>query len=201
MSKLRTVLITAALALPLAAFADNKEHAATGPLKGHPNLIAAEKKLHAAAKSISKSQEANECVFGVEGGHGAKAKTDIEAAEKQVWDAAEWVTTHDNDCKEWEKKNKGGAKKGGGPKEPKLKGHPNLKGHKNLIAAETDLIAAYESIEKSQEANECVFGVEGGHGQKAKTDIDAAFKQVTEAAEWINTHENECKEYAKKPKK
>jgi hypothetical protein len=201
MFKLRTVLFASTLCLGIGvALADApKEHKATGPLKGHPNLIAAETKLHAAAKSITKSQEANECVFGVEGGHGAKAKELIEAAEKQTWDAAEWVNTHDNDCKEWLKKNEK-KEKGKGPAEPKLKGHPALKKHPNLIAAEKDLIAAYESIEKSQEANECVFGIEGGHGQKAKEAIDAAFKQVTEAAEWVNTHENECKEAGKKGK-
>jgi hypothetical protein len=131
-------------------------------------------------------------VFGVEGGHGAKAKEDIEAAEKQTWEAAEWVNTHAKDCDDWVKANKG--KKGEKPTLPELKGHPALKGHGNLVAAEKDLIEAYKSISKSQEANECVFGIEGGHGQKAKEAIDAAFKQVTEAAEWVNTHENECKE-------
>lgn len=177
----------------LAMAGDVKPHSA---LKGHPNFITAEKDLMAASKSISKSQEANECVFRVEGGHGAKAKEAIEAAEKQVWEAAEWANTHDNDCKEWEKKNKGAKGPKRSPTEPKLKGHPNLKGHTNMIAAEKDLIGAYEAVERSQEANECVYGVEGGHGQKAKEAIDAAFKQVTESAEWVNTHDNECKEKA-----
>jgi hypothetical protein len=201
MIKLSNVLLASTLCLSVVAFAgDMKAHTATGPLKGHPNLIAAEVKLHAAAKAISKSQEANECVFGVEGGHGQKAKEAIEAAEKQVWDAAEWVNTHDNDCKEWLKKNEKGGKKGEKPTLPELKGHPNLKGHGNLIAAESDLIESYKAIGRSQEANECVFGVEGGHGQKAKDAIDAAFKQVTESAEWVNTHDNDCKEWGKKKK-
>lgn len=203
MSKLRTVLVSCAVCLPIAVFAKGDEVKLHNALKGHPNLIRAEKDLHAAKAAITKSQEANECVFGVEGGHGAKTKEAIDAAAKQVWEAAEWASTHDNDCKEWEKKNKAAAAKGGAgkkaPAEPKLKGHPNLKGHGNLVRAEKDLIGAFEAIEKSQEANECVFGVEGGHGQKAKADIDVAFKQVTEAAEWVNSHENECKEHGKKP--
>jgi uncharacterized protein (DUF1786 family) len=195
MIQLRKLVVTSVLCLSATvALADNdrKPH---GPLKGHTNLIAAEKDLAASFKSISKSQEANECVFGLEGGHGAKAKEAIEAAAKQVWEAAEWVNTHEKECGEY-KPAKGGGKKG--PKEPTLKGHPALKGHPNLIAAEKDLIGAYDAVVRSQEANECVFGVEGGHGQKAKEAIDVAFKQVTEAAEWVNTHENECKAAKKK---
>ena len=91
-----------------------------------------------------------------------------------------------------------GVALGKGDAEPKLHA---LKGHPNLIKAEKELHAAKASIAKSQEANECVFGVEGGHGQKAKEDIEAARKQVHEAAEWVNGHENECKEHAKKGKK
>jgi len=195
MNKLCNIFVASALCLSAGvAFGDNdmKPH---GALKGHPNLIAAEKSLAAAVKSITKSQEANECVFGVEGGHGQKAKEAIEAAAKQVWEAAEWVNTHEKDCA-GVKPAKGGGKKG--PKEPTMKGHPALKGHPNLIAAEKDLISAYESVEKSQEANECAFGVEGGHGQKAKEAIDVAFKQLTESAEWVNGHENECKAGKKK---
>jgi hypothetical protein len=195
MSKLRNVLLSCAVLLPITALAG--EMKAHGQLKGHKHLIAAEEKLHAAAKSISKSQEANECVFGVEGGHGKEAKADIEGAEKQVWEAAEWVNTHLSDCDTWAKKKHEPVK---GPAEPKLKGHPNLKHHSNLIAAEKDLIAAFEEIEKSQQANECVFGIEGGHGNAARADIDKAFKQVTEAAEWVNTHAKDCDEYAKKKK-
>ena len=192
MIKLRNVLVASVLCLSagVAFSGDMKAH---GPLKGHPNLINAEKSLHAAAKSITKSQEANECAFGVEGGHGQKAKEAIETAEKQVWDSAEWVSTHEKECGEFKP-----GKAGKGPKEPRLKGHPALKGHPNLIAAEKDLISAYDSILKSQEANECAFGVEGGHGQKAKEAIDAAFKQLTESAEWVNTHESECKALKKK---
>ena len=203
MSMVRQILIPLTLCLSFGvSFGDApKPHAATGPLKGHPNLIAAETKLHAAAKSITKSQEANECVFGVEGGHGQKAKEAIEAAEKQTWDAAQWVNEHDNDCKEWLKKNEKGGSKGEKPTLPEMKGHPNLKGHGNMIAAERDLIEAYKAIGRSQEANECVFGVEGGHGQKAKEAIDTAFKQVSEAATWVETHDKDCAEWGQKNKK
>jgi hypothetical protein len=34
--------------------------------------------------------------------------------------------------------------------------------------------------------------MEGGHGQKAKEAIDVAYRQVVEAAEWVNTHAKEC---------
>jgi hypothetical protein len=181
-------IILASLCLTSAAFAgDVKTH---GALKGHPNLLKAEEELHQAAHWITKSQEANECVFGDEGGHGQKAKAAIAAAEKQVWEAAEWVNTHEKECGAVKPK----RAKEGEPAEPKLKGHPDLKGHPNMVKAEKDLIAAYEAIVKSQDANECVFGVEGGHGQKAKAAIDAAFKQVTEAADWVSTHEKVCKE-------
>jgi hypothetical protein len=197
MIKLRNIFVASALCLSAGVAFGGNDMKPHGTLRGHPNLITAEKDLAASVKSITKSQEANECVFGVEGGHGQKAKEAVEAAAKQVWESAEWVSTHEKDCADY-KPAKGGGKKG--PKEPSLKGHPALKGHPNLIAAEKDLIGAYEAIEKSQEANECAFGVEGGHGQKAKEAIDVAFKQVAEAAEWANTHENECKEKAGKKK-
>jgi hypothetical protein len=185
MLNVRRVVVGAVCLVAALAFADRKGH----ELKGHPNLIKAEKELASAVKSITKSQEANECVFGLEGGHGAKAKEAIENAEKQVWEAAEYVNTHAKDCEGL----KPGEKKAAEAGRPHLAGHPNLKGHGNMIAAEKDLIAAWESIAKSQEANECVFGLEGGHGQAAKEAIDAAFKQVTEAAEYVNTHESDCK--------
>jgi hypothetical protein len=40
--------------------------------------------------------------------------------------------------------------------------------------------------------------MEGGHGANAKELIETAYKQVYEAAEYVNTHENECKEWMKK---
>ena len=188
MSKLRTVLVSLSICLPIVAFGDGmKPH---GALKGHPNLVAAEKDLNAAVASIDKSQKANECVFGLEGGHGEKAKEAIEAAQKQVWEAAEWANTHVKECAG----NKG--KKAG--KIERMKLHGALKNHGNLVAAEKDLVNAHEHISMSQEANECVFGMEGGHGANAKELIETAYKQVYEAAEYVNTHENECKEWMKK---
>ena len=47
-------------------------------------------------------------------------------------------------------------------------------------------------MSRSQAANECVFGVEGGHGKAAKEAIDRAYKQVYEAAEYVNTHPKVC---------
>lgn len=188
MTKVSHIVVLSSLCLSSIAFADGNEMKPHGPLKGHPNLIKAEESLHAAARSITKSQEANECVFGDEGGHGAKAKRAIADAERQVWEAAEWVNTHAKVCEAPR------PKKDGDKSEPTLKGHADLKGHPNMVQAERELIAAYEAIVRSQEANECVFGVEGGHGQKAKAAILSAFKQVTEAADWVNTHENVCRE-------
>jgi len=179
-------IVACSLLVSGVAFADGdmKPH---GQLKGHGNLIKAEQELHASAKSISKSQEANECVFGVEGGHGQKAKEAIVFAEKQVWEAAEWVNTHAKDCEAF-KPGKDIPKSNA----IKLRAHPELKGHPNLIAAEKDLHSAYGAITKSQEANECVFGLEGGHGAKAKEAIEAAAHQIDEAAEWVSSHANAC---------
>jgi hypothetical protein len=180
MSKLALLLT---ISLPLTAYAGDAMKLHSG-LKGHPNLVKAEKDLSAAANSISKSQSANECVFGMEGGHGKEAKEAIEAAQHQVFESAEWVNGHGKDCVG----NKG--KKAG--KVERMKAHGALKGHGNLVAAESDLINALEAISLSQDANECVFGMEGGHGAKAKELIEAAYKQVYESAEWVNTHGAEC---------
>lgn len=194
MSKLRTVVVPLALFVSLGVALgkgdDMKPHSA---LKGHPNLVKAEKGLFAAKQAVSKSQEANECVFGLEGGHGQKAKEAIEAAAKQVYEAAEWVNTHEKECGAYKP-----AKGAGGAKAEAKKAHGALKGHGNLVTAEKELITAFDAISKSQEANECVFGLEGGHGAKAKEDIETAYKQVYEAAEWVSTHENDCKGLKKK---
>lgn len=189
MSTLRSAVVAVACLSTSVAFAGGgaKLHA----LKGHPNLIKAEKDLHAAYASITKSQEANECAFGVEGGHGHKAKEAIEVAAKEVWEAAEWVNTHGKECSEHAKTAKAAEVKAAGA--VAMKAHPELKGHPNMVRAEKELIDAYAAIVKSQEANECSFGVEGGHGQKAKAAIEAAFKEVTDAAEWVNGHEADCK--------
>jgi len=184
MSKLQTILISCALAVPLMAHADAPK--AHNALKGHPNLVKAEKELINATNAITKSQSANECVFGMEGGHGAKAKEDIDAAYKEVYDAAEFVNSHPDDCKKLT------APKEKPKKEAAPKAHGALKGHPNLLKAEKSLVAAWNAISKSQQANECVFGLEGGHGAKAKEAIEAAFKQVYDAADYVNKNPKEC---------
>jgi hypothetical protein len=88
MSKLRTFIIGAAVALPLIAVAKDPV------LKGHPNLEKARAALNEADKFISESQKANEKVWGDEGGHGKRAKEAIESAKKELDLAAEWVNSH-----------------------------------------------------------------------------------------------------------
>ena len=88
MSKLRTVILTAAIALPLGAFAKDVV------LKGHPNLQKARASLNEADKYITASQKANEAVWGDEGGHGKRAKEAIATAKSELDLAAEWVNSH-----------------------------------------------------------------------------------------------------------
>lgn len=73
MSKLRTIVITSALVFPLGLLA--------GPMKGHPNLIAADKALGVAWQRISDAQAANEFDLG---GHAEKAKAAIEVAVAEL---------------------------------------------------------------------------------------------------------------------
>jgi hypothetical protein len=88
MSKLRIAIITAAIALPLGAFAKD------AMLKGHPNLEKARASLNEAERYITASQKANEGVWKEEGGHGRKAKEAIETAKQEIDLAAEWVNKH-----------------------------------------------------------------------------------------------------------
>ena len=88
MSKLSALALTAAILLPIGAFAGDPV------LKGHPNLQKARHSLNEAYDSIKKSQEANEKVWGDEGGHGQKAKAAIETAKSELDLAAEWVNSH-----------------------------------------------------------------------------------------------------------
>jgi hypothetical protein len=88
MSTLRTVLITAVIALPLGALAKD------AALKGHPNLEKARASLNDADKWITASQKANEGVWGDEGGHGKRAKEAIATAKQELDLAAEWVNAH-----------------------------------------------------------------------------------------------------------
>jgi hypothetical protein len=88
MSKLSTIVLTAAICLPLGAFAKDVM------LKGHPHLQAAHKALNTAWTEITESQKANEKVWGDEGGHGKSAKEAIEKAKTEIDLAAEWVNSH-----------------------------------------------------------------------------------------------------------
>ena len=88
MSKLRTFIIGAAVALPLIALAKDPV------LAGHPNLEKARAALNDADKWIAESQKANEHVWGDEGGHGKRAKEAISTAKHELDLAAEWVNSH-----------------------------------------------------------------------------------------------------------
>ena len=79
MTKLRTVLITALVALPLGVWAG-------GALKGHPHLEAARNALNTADTKIAEAQKANEFDLG---GHAAKAKEAIASAKEELRLAAE----------------------------------------------------------------------------------------------------------------
>ena len=82
MRNLKTIIITAAIALPLG-------FAAAGPLKGHPNLQAAAKALDIAAEKITAAQKVNE--FDMDG-HAQKAKDAIKVAQDEIKAAAEVAT-------------------------------------------------------------------------------------------------------------
>jgi len=82
-TKLKTILITAAIAFPLGLFA--------GPLRHHPQLEAAQGDLNQAWKHITASQEAHEWD---EGGHAQKAKDAISLAKDEVRQAAEFDNHH-----------------------------------------------------------------------------------------------------------
>jgi hypothetical protein len=107
-SKIRTIILTAAIALPLGAFAG-------GATKGHPNLTAADKAINTAYEKIVAAQKANE--FDMDG-HAQKAKEALETAVKEIKVAAE-VATDKKDIKKDEKdlaKDKAKAKADGAQK-------------------------------------------------------------------------------------
>ena len=78
-SKMRTILMTAAIVFPIGVFAGN-------PVAKHPNLVAADKALATAWDKISAAQKANE--FDMDG-HAAKAKDAIKLAVDEIKLAAE----------------------------------------------------------------------------------------------------------------
>ena len=88
MKKLAIVLVTAAIVFPLGVFAGDVV------LHGHPYLQKAHHALNDAHHWITRSQEANERVWGDEGGHGRRAKEFIESAKRELDLAAEWVNAH-----------------------------------------------------------------------------------------------------------
>lgn len=87
MTRFRTILLTAIVALPLGAVAG-------GALRGHPNLEKARAALNDADRYIAASQRANEGVWKDEGGHGQRAKELIGQAKEEIEKAAEWVNHH-----------------------------------------------------------------------------------------------------------
>lgn len=91
-SKLRTIILTAVIALPVGAFAG-------GALKGHPNLIAADKAIQGAWDKILAAQQANE--FDMDG-HAQKAKDALDTAVKEIKVAAS-IATDKTDIKKDEK--------------------------------------------------------------------------------------------------
>jgi hypothetical protein len=64
---------------------------AAGPLKGHPNLVAAHNEIKQAMEKITAAQKANE--YDMEG-HAAKAKALLEQAEIEIKMAAEAANEH-----------------------------------------------------------------------------------------------------------
>ena len=80
MRMIKTLVLAAAVAAPLG-------FAVAGPMKGHPNLEAAQKALDTALEKITASQKANE--FD-EGGHAKKAKDAIQLAHDELVEAAKF---------------------------------------------------------------------------------------------------------------
>ena len=84
MLKLRTIVVTAAVAFPLGLVA-------AGPMRGHPNLDAARGDVDNAWQKITAAQNANEFDLG---GHAAKAKDAIRIAVDELKQAAETSNTN-----------------------------------------------------------------------------------------------------------
>jgi hypothetical protein len=92
MTRIRTIIVsagvTAAICLPLGAYAGDPI------LRNHPHLQKARHALKEAWREVTASQEANEGVWGDEGGHGKECKEAIERASRELDRAAEWVDSH-----------------------------------------------------------------------------------------------------------
>jgi hypothetical protein len=85
MSKLRTIVLTTAIACPFGALV-------AGPLRGHPNLQAARVEVDRAWERITVAQKDNE--FDMEG-HAAKAKEALRLAVDELKLAAEVANKND----------------------------------------------------------------------------------------------------------
>jgi hypothetical protein len=175
------IAVAACLSLSLVARADEfKNHI----VRGQKNLSSAESSLRDAASYIEKSQKANECVFKVEGGHGEKAKAAIHEALRQLWEAGEWVIAHEKECE-------GTRHKPVAVQSPP-RNDPDMFHHLNLTNASLNLIMADYAMYESQRINECVFGLEGGHGEQARAAIEEAIKEMREISAWIGAHPKDC---------
>jgi hypothetical protein len=132
----------------------------------HPNLVNAWKNLDKAWGKISKAQEANADQLG---GHGAKAKDLIAAAQadlKQARDSAN--------------KNAGTGTGGDATECPPAFDFPK---HKNIAAASKFLSNACMKVTAAQKANE--FDMDG-HAAQAKADIIAAMGELLAARDFAN---------------
>jgi hypothetical protein len=84
MSKMKTILLTAAIVFPIGVLT-------AGPMRGHPNLEAARNDLNKAWDHISAAQSSNEYDMG---GHASKAKEMIGNAKEELRMAAETANEH-----------------------------------------------------------------------------------------------------------
>lgn len=132
----------------------------------HPNLVAAWKSLDKAWMKVDKAQDANGDALG---GHGAKAKAFIQAAEDDLVAARKSANTnageaHDGDAAEC-------------PPAFKFPKHPAM------AAASTALVKACNKITAAQKANEYDMD---GHAAQAKSDIIAAMGELLAARDFAN---------------
>ena len=132
----------------------------------HPNLVAAWKALDKAWAKVDKAQDANGDALG---GHGAKAKAAIQAAEDDLKAARDSANKN------------AGTGKGGEAKEcPAAFNFPK---HPNMAAASKFLVQACNKITAAQTANE--FDMDG-HAAQAKADIVTALEELLAARDFAN---------------
>jgi hypothetical protein len=132
----------------------------------HPNLVAAWADLDNAWNKVDKAQDANGDALG---GHGAKAKAFIQAAEDELKAARDSAN-----------KNKGEAGAGDSTECPKAFDFPK---HPNMAAASSFLVKACAKIVAAQKANEYDMD---GHAAKAKANIVSALGEILAARDFAN---------------